>query len=150
MNILFYGLIFVFLSLDLLTKRWMEDHLVLEEVNRVIDGWLSWKLIHNSGASFGLFSGHMYSLVTIQLLVTGLIVVFYARSRKSLFVHFGFALLISGALGNLINRIHLGYVVDFISFRFWPAVFNFADIQIRTGIVLLVILYIKYTKKLNG
>jgi signal peptidase II len=57
-------------------------------------------------------------------------------------VQLGFALLLSGALGNLIDRIWLGYVVDFIEFRWWPAIFNIADVEIRGGTLLLLVLYL--------
>lgn len=67
--------------------------------------------------------------------------------KKSKFITLGFALLLAGALGNLIDRIQYGYVVDFISYRGWPAIFNIADVEIRTGFLLLLIYYLVKIRK---
>jgi signal peptidase II len=126
----------------------MEARLDLGESVPVIPGWLSWKLIHNEGASFGIFSGYTTVLIIISFFVILFIFHFYRKSEpKSLAVHLGFALLLSGALGNFIDRIRLFYVIDFIEIRWWPAIFNIADLEIRGGMFLLLYLYL--TKRLK-
>lgn len=143
------GMIGLLLWLDLGTKWWMETYLKLGQLAPVIPEWLSWKLIHNAGVSFGLFSGYTPILIGIQFILTLVIVFAYKNFKpKSFFMQLGFALLISGAIGNLIDRIRFGYVIDFISFRWWPAIFNIADMEIRTGALMLLFLYL--TQKVDG
>lgn len=136
-------IIALLLWLDLGTKWWMEAYLKLGQSVPVIPECLSWKLIHNTGVSFGLFSGYTLILIGIQLILVLTIVFVYKNFQpKSFLCWFGFALLLSGSIGNLIDRIRFGYVIDFISFRWWPAIFNIADIEIRTGALLLVYQYL--------
>jgi signal peptidase II len=137
------GMISFLVWLDLGTKWHMETNLKLGQSVPVIPEWLSWKLIHNPGVSFGLFSGYTPILICVQFILTIVIMLAYKNFEpKSFYMQFGFALLISGAIGNLVDRIRFGYVIDFISFRWWPAIFNIADMEIRTGILLLVFLYL--------
>ena len=121
----------------------MEANLFLGKEVDVIPNWISWELLHNPGASFGLLSGFPSLLVILQIIIILFIIFIYLRSHpKSFSVQLGFALIISGALGNLIDRISLGYVIDFISFRWWIAIFNIADVEIRTGALLLLYFYL--------
>jgi signal peptidase II len=148
MTKVFYWMMAIFLLLDLGTKRWMEARFDIGEEMTVIPGWLSWKLIHNEGATFGIFSDYTLALIGISFFVVLLIIYLYKKGEpKSIAVNFGFALLLSGALGNFIDRILLQYVIDFIEFRWWPAIFNIADLEIRGGMLLLLYLYI--TKRLS-
>jgi signal peptidase II len=142
------GMISFLVWLDLGTKWYMETNLKLGQSVPVIPEWLSWKLIHNPGVSFGLFSGYTpILLISIQFILTLVIMLVYKNFEpKSFYMQIGFALLISGAIGNLVDRIRFGYVIDFISFRWWPAIFNIADMEIRTGMLLLVFLYLSRGK----
>ena len=99
--------------------------------------------IHNFGVSFGLFSGLIspWLLIILGLLVVGFI--FYLmKSASDMFEEWSLLIIISGALSNIIDRIFNGYVIDFIYFHykdfFWPT-FNFADIYITIGIIMIVI-----------
>ncbi|WCK52951.1 signal peptidase II [Aneurinibacillus sp. Ricciae_BoGa-3] len=139
---MFYGSILLLLILDLVSKSKMET-LPLNQAFKVIPGWLSWKLIHNPGASFGILSESTPFLTAVS--AVSIFVLFYLYEKnntKSLLLKVGFAFVISGAAGNFINRIWLGYVIDFIDFRWWPAIFNVADIEIRTGSILLLFLFV--------
>lgn len=141
-------MISILLWLDIGSKRWMETNLKSGESVTVLPNYLSWELIHNSGVSFGLFSGYTSILIVIQLILILVIVITYWKFEpKPFLMQFSFALLISGAIGNLIDRIQFGYVIDFIYFRWWPAIFNIADIEIRIGALVLVFLYL--TQKMN-
>lgn len=91
----------------------------------------------NPGAAFGLLAGQ----TSLLLLITGVIlagVVWYLRNLEapSLWLRAGIGLVVGGALGNLVDRIRFGTVVDFLDFRLWP-VFNLADVAIVVGGVLL-------------
>ena len=99
--------------------------------------------IHNFGISFGLFSGLIspWILIILGLLVVAFI--FYLmKSASNNFEEWSLLIIISGAISNIIDRIFNGYVIDFIYFHykdfFWPA-FNFADIYITIGIIMIII-----------
>ncbi|MFC7394370.1 signal peptidase II [Scopulibacillus cellulosilyticus] len=133
----------VFFILDWGTKRWMDTHLAMYQLTQVIPGWLSLDLIHNTGASFGLLSGDTNLLIRINFSMILVIIYLYNRFRlNSRLAQIGFSLLISGALGNLIDRLYFGYVVDFISFYHFPVIFNIADVEICGGFLLLLSLYL--------
>jgi signal peptidase II len=140
---LFYGLILVFFLVDFFTKRWAESKLNLGQTINVIPEWLTWNLIYNKGASFGILSGYTSVLIGISLMAILFIFYLHRKSEtKSFVVQIGFALVIGGAIGNIVDRILLGYVIDFIEFRWWPAIFNIADIEIRAGTLLLFYLFL--------
>ncbi len=114
----------------------------------VIPGFFDLTLTYNMGAAFGLFSGLPESFRIYVLLAAAMVafsvVVYYMRSPhgQTGLARFAFALIIGGAIGNLIDRLRLGMVVDFLDVYFgtyhWPA-FNIADSCICIGVVLLVL-----------
>ena len=99
--------------------------------------------IHNFGVSFGLFSGTIPSLVLILigLLVTAFVIYLYINSNDTL-EHWGLFIIICGAIANIVDRSINGYVIDFLYFHinqfYWPA-FNFADIYISVGIIMIIV-----------
>jgi len=94
--------------------------------------------VRNTGAAFGLLRGHHAFFIVCSLLVIGWIV-WELRGKPSLDAssRWGFALVLGGAAGNLIDRLRLGYVIDFIDLRLWP-VFNVGDTAITVGVSLLM------------
>lgn len=102
-------------------------------------GFLNLHLVKNTGGFWGLFQGMNMLFIIITLIVLFGILFFLHRilaSPKIIWV--SFALIFAGGLGNLTDRISVGYVIDFIDFKFWPA-FNIADSAITVAIVLLLI-----------
>ena len=96
----------------------------------------------NSGALFGLFKDNALMFGVVSLVVVGLIVVYHARSAASLYLTITLGLLLGGAIGNMIDRLRLGYVVDFVDVgigttRFYT--FNVADSAISLAILLLFV-----------
>ena len=94
-------------------------------------------LVHNPGAAFGILAHATPLLVLLTCSV--LTVVWFNRrklARQPLLFKLGVTLGLAGAVGNLIDRLRLGYVIDFIDMRFWP-VFNVADMSIVAGVFLL-------------
>jgi signal peptidase II len=110
----------------------------LKESVVLIKNFLSISYTTNTGAVFGILKGANTSLIFISIFVLGLILFFWDRlktnSEKILV-----ALIVSGIIGNLIDRISYGFVVDFISFSFWPA-FNIADSALVIGVLGLIYL----------
>ncbi len=145
--------IFIFLLLllsDLITKYIVFNHIDLFQFIK-ITSFLDITHIHNFGVSFGLFAGIIPSLV---LIIVGLLVVFfiiflYLNSKDKL-ERWGLFIIICGAIGNIIDRLINGYVIDFIYFHFnqyyWPA-FNFADIYISIGIMMIILNMLKKINK---
>ena len=121
---------------DQLTKQVVARALALgEEVE--IAGPFSLHHVHNSGIAFGLFSSATSIVIALTALAVGWMLVFFARSgarHPILPVALGFVL--GGSAGNLLDRVRLGHVTDFLDFRYWPA-FNLADVFIVVGVATL-------------
>lgn len=116
----------------------------------IIDKIFSFTFVENRGAAFGIFQGKTLALSIITIVIIIGIVYFYIRLPKThvyKFIRFSLILIISGALGNLIDRIFRGYVVDFFHATFinFP-VFNMADIYVVVGAFLMAVLVIFFVK----
>ena len=93
----------------------------------------------NTGAGFGILPDTSSVLVWISIFVLGIILYHHDKlAKEDKFLHFSTALLFGGTLGNLIDRVRLGYVIDFIDLGFWPS-FNIADLAITAGAIGLLI-----------
>ena len=137
-----FFIFFVLVVFDLLSKNIVFNSIDLHTFIS-LTFFLDLTHIHNFGVSFGLFSGLIspWLLIILGLLVVSFI--FYLmKSASDTFEEWSLLIIISGALSNIIDRIFNGYVIDFIYFHykdfFWPA-FNFADIYITIGIIMIVI-----------
>lgn len=103
--------------------------------------------IHNFGVSFGLFAGTIPALVLviIGLFVTAFVIYLYINSSEFL-ERWGLFIIICGAIGNIVDRFINGYVIDFLYLHinqyYWPA-FNFADIYISIGIIMIIVNMVK-------
>ena len=119
----------------------------------VIDNVLRFRYVENTGAIFGSFSTHTVFLTIFSIILLGVTIFFFISNKnKSKIVNICLLLMISGGIGNIIDRIRLKYVVDYIEPLFVDfAVFNFADCLITVGAFLLIfyliIDLIKETKK---
>lgn len=108
----------------------------------LISNFLYLTHIHNFGAAFSLFQGETLPLILFSIAVIGIILKLYKKIPDKLYVQISTAFLLGGIIGNLIDRIRLGYVVDFISLTFWPS-FNVADSGITLGVIGLIIYFLK-------
>jgi signal peptidase II len=122
--------------LDRLTKYLALKYIPLHESIPVIRNILHLSLVFNKGAAFGIFKGGGIFFIIISLIAIMLIIFSLKRQKENKFFGFALAIILAGALGNLTDRIFLGYVVDFLDFRIWP-VFNVADSAITIGTMLL-------------
>jgi signal peptidase II len=137
----FIGLAASIVAADQLTKAWLVSFLAPGQSVDVIGDLV--RLVHsqNSGGLFGLLNGQAVPFGLVSLVVVGLIVLYHARTPPNLYVSITLGLLLGGALGNLIDRLRIGYVVDFVdagigSLRWYT--FNVADTAISFAIVLLL------------
>ncbi len=95
------------------------------------------RYLENTGAAFGLLQGRGPLLTGLALAIVGVLVVYYRTlPRHELRLQLSLALILSGAAGNLLDRLRRGYVVDFIDLTVWPT-FNLADAAITTGVAIL-------------
>jgi signal peptidase II len=138
---IFVGLAGTIVVLDQLTKAWLVSHFLPGQVAEVVGDTVRLVFGQNSGALFGLFRDQALLFGLASLGVVGLIVGYHGYSSRSLYLSVALGFLLGGALGNLIDRLRLGYVVDFVdvgfgSLRFYT--FNAADAAISTAIVLLL------------
>ncbi len=130
----FIVVIFIF-SLDRLTKYLVTNNLSIGESIPLVSNIFHITLVRNKGAAFGILKNQVPFFVFITLLAI-ILIYFNLKNNKSRLVKIALSLILSGALGNLMDRVLFGYVIDFIDFRIWP-VFNIADSAITVGAVLL-------------
>ena len=129
------------LVLDRLSKMWISSNFVGKSTH-IINGILDFTYAENTGAAFGMFSGGTWFLTVFTIAVCAGIaamLIFYWKNFSKL-TRFSLAMILSGAVGNLIDRLMLGMVVDFIELTFVNfAIFNIADIFITMGTILLIL-----------
>ena len=133
------------LALDQWVKHWITVNLPLGEAMPFLPGFVELRTVHNYGAAWSSFSGMRWllSAVTAAILIAVLVLLLRGVVRHPAGRVAG-ALILAGGLGNLIDRVRLGYVVDMFHFVFWPSypVFNLADICIVAGAILGAIYYL--------
>jgi signal peptidase II len=137
----FVGLSGSIVVVDQLTKAWLQSNFAPGQVVEVIGDLVRLVFGQNSGALFGLFRDQALLFALASLGVVGLIVAYHGRAARSLYLSIALGFLLGGAIGNLVDRLRLGYVVDFVdvgigNFRFYT--FNVADAAISTAIVLML------------
>lgn len=114
----------------------------------VIPGLLEFSYLENPAAAFGLFGNVIGLVVALTLLVAaGIVAALFLYKSHSVFSYIASALLLAGGLGNLIDRMTLGYVVDFIHVMFFGYIFNVADCCVTIGALCLVAHYIVCIKR---
>lgn len=125
---------------DQLIKFLVVNTIKLDGPVTVIDHLLRFVYVENKGAAFGLLENQRWIFITLTAVVMIAFIVFMFRTKtRSKLFFVSMALIVGGGVGNLIDRVLLGYVVDYIQLSFFPPVCNFADYCITAGTVLLVI-----------
>lgn len=115
--------------------------------NNIINGVLNFTYCENRGIAFGIGQGgaKIFALMTLLMIIVALIYIAFEFNKLKGLTVFGIALVISGGIGNLIDRLFRGYVIDYIDFSEivdFP-IFNFADICIVVGVIIIGISYLK-------
>ncbi len=139
----------VVLLIDVLTKLWAKMCLAEIVTIPVIEDIFHLTYVENRGAAFGVFQGQRIFFILVAIAVAVLVVYIAARYKnKPWMLNLGLSFLSSGALGNTIDRIWRGYVVDFFDFRLidFP-VFNVADIFVCLGAGLLAVFFVLFEEK---
>jgi len=123
---------------DQITKHVVTRTLGLDEAVHVA-GPLSIHHVQNSGIAFGLFSSATGAVIVLTTFAVGWMLLFFARSgSRHPVLPVALGLVIGGSVSNLVDRVRLGHVTDFLDFRYWPA-FNLADSFIVVGVGILLL-----------
>ncbi|NLV22485.1 MAG: signal peptidase II [Syntrophomonadaceae bacterium] len=125
------------LILDRISKWWIMENMNVGDCWALISGFINIRYIHNEGAAFGILQGRSLLFMLMAAIVIVATIYFIYKYNLPALAHFSLGLIVGGALGNLIDRIIYGSVVDFISVGWFP-VFNIADSAIVCGGALLV------------
>jgi signal peptidase II len=142
------------LALDQVSKLVIDYYVPLHQSNEVIAGFFSIVHVQNRGAAFGLLAhipGAAHIFLITSLIAIAIILVYFRWIKEGeVWTPISLSLILTGAVGNLIDRFRLGSVIDFLDFHYhgwhWPA-FNVADSSITIGVILLAIKIIWGEKK---
>lgn len=131
---------------DQLTKFFAIKYLLSSNARVIIPNFFKLIYVENYGAAFGILQNRKWLFIIITIAIIIYISIFMAKNyhRMNAFTRIGVGMLFGGAIGNFIDRVRLGYVVDFISFRLFKKydfpVFNIADIFIVIGTIIILTL----------
>lgn len=145
-----FGISILIICLDQLTKTIIKQRIDYYDQIVVIEGFFNLRHDRNSGAAFSLMQGQRTLLIAATILAMLFIAYYYFQFRHSLWMRVGLGFILGGAIGNLIDRIQYGEVIDFLQFGIlpkykWPT-FNTADTAICIGAGMLIIYTIRNRK----
>jgi signal peptidase II len=143
---MFAGLALIVVSVDQATKAWIVANIGPGESISLVGDLLRLVLSRNTGGLFGLFRDQAPVFAALSIVVVALIAWYHGKSGRSLYLSLTLGLLMGGAIGNLIDRLRYGYVVDFVdagigNVRFYT--FNVADMGISASLLLLILLAVR-------
>ena len=140
----------VLIAIDLLLKEFLYKKCLTDGRIVVWEGVLSFTAVQNTGASFGIFGSSTLALTIISFICSLFLLffIFYSYPRRNLWLRSSLIMILGGAIGNLVDRLALGHVRDYVSFDLinFP-VWNFADTCLTVGTVVLVIYIIFFYGK---
>lgn len=129
---------------DQLTKYWAVSTLMREEPIVLINNFLQLNFVKNYGAAFGIMMNQRVFFIIITVIIVIGMLYYIRKYNNTKIMNYSLVMILGGAIGNFIDRLRLGYVIDFIDVNFWGVydfpVFNIADSFIVIGTILLVIL----------
>lgn len=144
-----YWIIPFIILLDQTTKVWATHEFLLHKAQEITP-FFTLSLVHNTGVSFSLFNNLPYAWILITLTAGITALLFYWQLKeKDLLTRIALLIVIGGSVGNIIDRIRLGAVIDFLDFHWkhyhWPA-FNIADSAVCIGVALILFSLMKRKK----
>ena len=139
-NVVFFLTALLVVVADQLSKTWIRSNFAIGQ-SLPEEGFFQLTRVHNYGAVFGLFQGHTFILIIVALAGVAVILLYaFFIYRQFPFLDnvlgkLALGLVLGGTVGNLIDRLCLGYVTDFIDIGIWPA-FNIADSAVTVGVII--------------
>jgi|TARA_B100001964_G_C14215486_1_gene592562 signal peptidase II len=137
--IIIFSTALIIILLDQITKFLIKINFKLNESLSIIKNIFHLTYTHNFGAGFGILQNQQWILIFISIIVIGVIFYYFDRIKdKETLLQIIVGFILGGTIGNLIDRISYGFVIDFLDFRIWP-VFNLADSFVTIGVAGLII-----------
>jgi signal peptidase II len=131
----------VIIVLDQAAKAWIWRMLgPIQGTSRpLIGSWLSFTLVKNDGVAFGLFPNipHFFTITSVLISLGAIYFYRFHLPKDRLWVQISLGLIVGGAIGNIIDRLRFGFVIDFVHISWFPGVFNMADSAITIGVIML-------------
>ena len=143
-------LVFILVLLDQISKYIVDKNFFEGDTIGVMTDFFHFTYVKNRGIAFGLFQGKLdiISIATVIAIVAIAYYLYRDKNKMSLLEKAGFTFVLAGALGNMIDRILRGFVIDMLDFRgIWSFVFNLADVWINIGVILILVDYFFTEKK---
>lgn len=134
---------FILLLIDIIIKLVISKNLIFNQSINVINNFFNITYVKNTGGAWSILSGKLDIIIIITIIVICMFIIYvFKRNNYTLLEIISYSLLLSGSFGNLIDRIVYGYVIDYLDFNIFGynyPIFNFADICIVIGIILMFI-----------
>ncbi|WP_101473990.1 signal peptidase II [Fusobacterium sp.] len=145
-------LILILVGADQLSKYLIDTTMFEGETFPLVSNFFHITYVKNRGIAFGLFQGKLdiIGVATIIAIVAIAYFLYKERKKMSIIEQLGFIYILAGAIGNMIDRVFRGYVVDMIDFRgIWSYIFNLADVWINMGVIFIIVdqLFLKKRRK---
>ncbi len=141
-DLVFTAIALLVVAADQLSKWWIVSNLALGET--LVDyGFFRIIRVQNTGAAFGIFQGHplVFTIIDFVGIAVFLFMVLFMSRRwpflDRMWVRSGIGLVLGGTVGNLVDRLRVGHVTDFLDVKIWPT-FNVADSAITVGVIILI------------
>lgn len=143
-------LIAVLVLLDQASKYIVDKNFFEGDTIGVLADFFHFTYVKNRGIAFGMFQGKL-DIISIATVIAIAAIIYYLykdKNKMPLLEKIGFNFILAGALGNMIDRVFRGFVIDMIDFRgIWSFVFNLADVWINVGVLLIILEYFFADKK---
>lgn len=139
-NTKFFLAAFFVVFIDQIIKIIIRNKIVVNDSITIIKNIFSITHVTNTGITFGLLKGYNSLLIWIYVIIIGIILYYYNNIEKE--VKISLALVLGAVISNLLDRIFLGAVTDFIKISLWPA-FNIADLSASIGVIVMILYYWK-------
>lgn len=139
---LYLVIIGILVFLDQLSKYEINRYFNEGETYHIIGSFFQLTYVKNRGIAFGMFQGKIdiISILTILVIIGVGIFCYKNRNKLSILEKIAYSFILGGAIGNIIDRVYRGFVVDMIDFRgIWEYVFNLADVWINLGVIIIII-----------
>ena len=143
-------LFLILLIIDQYSKFIVHGTLYVGDTIPIIDNFFNLTYVQNRGVAFGLFQGKIDIVSILALVAIGLILFYFCKNFKkiSFLERIAYTMIFAGAIGNMIDRLFRGFVIDMLDFRgIWSFIFNFADVWINIGVILIIIEHLIFNRK---
>lgn len=143
-------LVAILIALDQVSKYVIDKNFFEGDTLGVITDFFHITYVKNRGIAFGMFQGKL-DIISVATVIAIIVIIYYLykdRNKMPILEKIGFNFILAGAIGNMIDRVARGFVIDMIDFRgIWAFVFNLADVWINIGVLLILLEYFFDNKK---